>query len=114
MEKLHPVAMLLACACIIIAEQTCAQENKDLTDKAVSFPTQFLNKVNKKASTIEQRIINTSERALKQLSKQEKRLQKKLHKKDSLLAKQLFADAQTAYQSLQTQLKSKANKIATR
>jgi hypothetical protein len=114
MTQLHPIAMLLACVCIIIAEQTCAQENEGLTDKVISFPSLFLNKVSKKTSTIEHRIIYTSERALKQLSKQEKRLQKKLHKKDSLLAKQLFPDAQTAYQSLQAQLKNRTNNIASR
>src|SRR5687768_16395870 len=104
MSQLHPIAMLLACACIIIAVQTCAQDNTSLTGKVVSFPTRFLNNVNQKATRLEDNIIAKSDRALKQMAREERRLQKKLFKKDSLLAKKLFADAQTQYESLQTQL----------
>src|SRR5690349_9640321 len=100
MKTLHPIAMLLACACIIIAEQTCAQDKTNVTDKIVSFPTRFIYKVCNKTSRLEENIVTKSNKLLSQLVREEKRLQKKLHKKDSLLAKQLFPDVQTQYQAL--------------
>ncbi|MBO9205412.1 MULTISPECIES: hypothetical protein [Niastella] len=80
----------------------------------LSTPTRFIESFEKKASRIENHLINTSERALKQLSKQESRLQKKLRKKDPLLAKQLFGQSVAKYQSLQSDLTNKASKFTGR
>jgi hypothetical protein len=88
MKKLHPIVMLLAC--LFITELLTAQ---DSLNKMFSLPTWFIESINKKTSRIENHNISTSERALNQLLKQELRLQKKLHKKDTLLAKQLFDNA---------------------
>ncbi len=106
MKKLHPIAVLLVC--LIITQQLSAQ---DSLVGVIDVPGRFVDNVSKKASRIENHLISTSERALKQLSKQESRLQKKLHKKIPLLAKELFEQANGQYRSLQTELTNKASKF---
>jgi hypothetical protein len=91
--------------CIILAAPTCAQDN---------ISCAFLDKVSQKTARLEDRIVAKSQQALNKMAREEKRLQKKLHKKDALLTTQVFQDAQTQYQSLQTQITNRTNKIATR
>jgi hypothetical protein len=109
MKKLHPIAVLLVC--LIVTQSLSAQ---DSLNKVLSIPNRFIGRIDKKASRIENHLISTSERALKQLSKQESRLQKKLHKKDPLLAKQLFDHSAAQYQSLQSDITNKASKFTGR
>jgi len=112
MAKLHPIVMLMAC--LFISALLSAQDSIAFVDKALSFPTRFVDNINKKTSRLNDNLFNKSEQVLKNISKQERRLQKKVYKKDSLLAKQLFQDAKKQYQSLQSELKDKTAKITGR
>lgn len=105
MMRLNPIVMLMAC--LLIAHMSSAQDSVCLTDKVLSFPSRFLDKVNKKTSSLETAIISKSERYLKKAFKEEKRLMKKLTRKDSALANQLYKDAQSKYSTFQSQLKQK-------
>ncbi|HEV8283665.1 MAG TPA: hypothetical protein VGQ09_05105 [Chitinophagaceae bacterium] len=63
--------------------------------------------VEKKVCKLENRIIAKSEKTLRQLEKQEKRIwERQLETKDSLLAKAKLAEIETKYKSLQDQLKN--------
>lgn len=104
------MAMLLAC--LIITLHLPAQDHNNLSNKVSTFPSCFLDQISKKSSRIEDNIINKSKHALKLLGKQERRLQRKLSKKDSVLAVQLFQGAQIKYQSLQTELKNPVNQLS--
>jgi len=112
MAKLHPIVMLIAC--LFISALLSAQDSIGFVDKTLSFPTRFVDNINKKTSRLENNLLNKSEHTLRDLSKQERRLQRKVYKKDSLLAKQLFQNAEKQYQSLQSQLKDKTAKITGR
>lgn len=86
-----------------------AQDSTDPVNKILSFPTRFLERVDKRSSLIEDKLLAKSERALHQLAKEEKRLKRKVYRKDSVLAGQLFKDADTQYRSLRSKLTNKAN-----
>lgn len=109
MNKSHPVVMLLACMFII--ESTTAQDSANRVDQFISSPSRFLEYVNDKASRLENNIVKRTDKALKQLSKEERRLKKKLNRKDPVMAKQLFDNAPKQYNSLQLKITDKINKI---
>lgn len=108
MTKLHPIAMLIAC--IFIIEILSAQDSVNRPGTFLLFPTRFLERVDKKSSLIEEKILAKSERVLHQLAKEEKRLRRKVMRKNSVLARQL-KDAEGQYKSLQSKLTGKANTI---
>lgn len=101
-----PVCTLLFC---LFLTKATAQENPDLVDKITSFPSKFLDKLNKKANELEEKLIAKTEKALSRLEKQERKLQKKLAKKDSLLAAQTFGDIEGKYAALRAKLDQGAN-----
>ena len=108
---------LLVCVTLLClnSSKAAAQENPGLVEKITSFPTKFLDNLNRKANDLEEKLIAKTEKALSRLEKQERKLKKKLAKKDSLLAAQTFGDIEGKYASLRaklnqgTNLTSKAN-----
>ncbi len=72
--------------------------------RLISLPDKFFTVLDKKASSLEERLDKQTEKYLTRLQKQETRLKKKLQRKDSLLAKELFGDVGKRY----ADLKSKA------
>lgn len=92
---------------ILLVTGYCAdaqEENRSTFDKITSFPTRFLDKINKKSESIEDKLISGSEKALKRLASQEKKMKKKLARKDSSAAEQLFGDVDKRYKDLQSKL----------
>ena len=80
MNKLHPIVMLLAC--IFIIKSSIAQDSTSRADQLLSFPERFLKNVNNKASRLENNILYKTDKALKQLAKEEIRIRKKMSGKD--------------------------------
>ena len=72
------------------------QRGKTILD----LPARILNAIDKKASSIEQKLDWQTEKYLSKLKRQENRLRKKLWKKDSTLAKELFDKTDEKYNSL--------------
>ncbi|OQP64634.1 hypothetical protein [Niastella populi] len=107
MMRLNPIVMLMAC--LFIAHMSPAQDSLCLTDKVSSFPAYFLDKINKRTSGLEAAIISKTERYLKKVSKEERRLKKKLFRKDSAAASQLFPDPASQYRSFQNSITEKIN-----
>ncbi|MBO9632582.1 MAG: hypothetical protein J7578_05645 [Chitinophagaceae bacterium] len=83
-----------------------AQDGSSTLDRVASFPTRFLDKLNKKSEDIEDKLISGSEKALKRLAKQEKKMKRKLARKDSAAAEQLFGNVDERYQQLQAKLEA--------
>ena len=81
-----------------------AQEETSTVDRITSFPMRFLDKLNKKSTDLEDKLIDHSEKALKRLAKQERKMKKKLARKDSAAAEQLFGNVDERYQQLQSKL----------
>lgn len=101
-----PVCTLLFC---LFLTKATAQENPGIVEKITSFPSKFLDKLNKKANELEEKLIAKTEKALQRLEKQENKLKKKLAKKDSLLAAQTFGDIEGKYAALRAKLDQGAN-----
>jgi hypothetical protein len=75
---------------------------QDLTkvDKAISFPDKTFASLNRKTSSIEQKLDKQTDNYLNKLQKQENKLRRKLYRKDSSLAKQLFDGVDEKYAQL--------------
>lgn len=97
---------ILILICLLKGICAEAQEGSSALDKVASFPTRFLDKLNKKSEDIEDKLISGSEKALKRLAKQEKKMKRKLARKDSAAAEQLFGNVDERYQQLQAKLEA--------
>jgi hypothetical protein len=91
-----------------------AQDTTAFADKWVNLPSNFIDKVNRKASLAEKQLTNKTEKYLAKLQKQEARLKKKLAKIDSLAANNIFNDAIGQYDKFQQNLTSKTAGIASK
>lgn len=71
----------------------------------------FVKDAEKKAHSFEERIYKQSEKYLNKLYKEELRLKRKLQRKDSLAAIQIFGDLKDQYHNLQQQLQRKVSGV---
>lgn len=94
---------LLLIVILSIGSGCIAQEGSTL-DKITSFPTRFLDKLNKQSEEMEEKLIASSEKALNRMKKQEKKLKKKMARKDSAAAEQVFGNVEERYSQLQAKL----------
>lgn len=88
-----------------------SQENSTPGNKLSFFPSRFFSKLQQKAVSLEERLLAKSEKAIQKLAKQEARLKKKLARKDSLQAEEVFGDVDEKYLQLQQQLIKPVNKV---
>jgi hypothetical protein len=101
--------LFLSCVSI---EKLNAQEEEQPTNTIFQIPDKIFNAIDKKTSSVEQKLNKQTAKYLSKLQKQENKLRKKLWKKDSTLAKQLFDDAEDQYNKLKN-LSAKLNKYQT-
>jgi hypothetical protein len=87
---------------------TSAQKAKTMIGR---FSNQMLRSIELKYHRLENKLTHYSERSLQQLQKQEGKLQKKLAKKDSLAASQVFASTREKYTGILQKLKHPAAKL---
>lgn len=95
---------LLWAICFMICLPAMSQDETSVTGKILGFPSRFMDKIKKKSTELEEKLIAHSEKALKKLEKQEQKMKKKLARKDSLKAEQLFGNVEQRYQQLQDKL----------
>ena len=91
---------------------TIAQDSIPLLEKVKQLPDQFLQDVTTKAKRLEDKVMEYSEKSLAKLEKQELKLKRKLAKKDSLAAVQIFGDVKEKYKSLRGQLTKAESKLS--
>ncbi|MFT3823035.1 MAG: hypothetical protein QM731_03910 [Chitinophagaceae bacterium] len=109
---MHPKLLMGILLLILCCAQSFAQDSDPTLDRIAGFPTKFLDRINKKASRLEDDVVNNTGKYLQRLAKQEKKLQKQLAKKDSAEAARLFGDVDAKYQQLQQSLQQPAGKVA--
>lgn len=83
------------------------QETPSAVDKILSFPDKVFSRIDKKAASVEQKLTTHTETYLNKLEKQELKLKRKLWKKDSVKAKEVFGDVQGRYQQLRASVQQK-------
>jgi len=76
-------------------------DDKTTSLESINFPSSFPGRVNKRSVDLENRLTSNTEKYLRRMAKQEKRLKRKLSKVDSNAAKKLFpGDPADRYESL--------------
>jgi len=100
----------MLCLLITICSYGYSQDSSK-ADKIISIPDKVFSALDKKTSSIEQRLNKQTEKYLDKFQKRESKLRKKLWKKDSTLAKQLFDGVDEKYGELKN-LTGNVNKYA--
>jgi hypothetical protein len=98
--KFHQRSLLILFT--IFCLQSQAQD--DLT--STNIPAKYIDRVTSLTGKLQEQLTKKSEKALQKLKDWEKRSQKKLAKKDSLKAANIFGDAKEKYQRLEERLKN--------
>jgi hypothetical protein len=103
------------CLCVIICASLQAQVDSSakIIQTLNSLSTKELNAVNNRYSLLDKLIEHQTEKMLQRMQKREASLQKQMQGKDSLKAKQLFAQTQIEYQQLLIKLQSPPGKNIT-
>jgi hypothetical protein len=91
---------------ILVSQVVIAQQKQPVGDKIINFPTSFLNKVQNKYASLEDRLTKQTEKYLMRLAKREKRLKKKLAKVDSAAAEQAFGNIDAQYDNMLTAVRT--------
>ncbi len=81
-----------------MAQET--QEKEPAVDRIINFPTLFLSKIQNKYASLEDKLTKQTEKYLMRLAKREKKMKKKLAKKDSAAAEQTFGDIDAQYNKM--------------
>jgi hypothetical protein len=74
-----------------------AQDSTSFSSKVLSLPTKLFSALDKKASSLNQKLDRQTDKYLERLANKELKLKSKVWKKDSTLAKQLFPDVEGQY-----------------
>jgi hypothetical protein len=98
------IFICLFMAIILAANYSFGQVDSSL-NKAAQFPNRFFARMNGKFSNLDASLTKQSEKYLKRLAKNEKRIQERLYQLDSNKAKNLFYGTQEKYSSLQKSIK---------
>ena len=91
---------MLVAACLIV--QFCSAQDSSRIDKVISLPNKIFNVLDKKTSSIDQRLVRQTNKYIDRLQKREHKLRNKLCKKDSALARHLFGGSDAAYGKIKT------------
>ncbi|HTE28067.1 hypothetical protein [Flavitalea sp.] len=90
-------------SCMLLSLQSldvAAQEPEATGSGIFAFPGRFLAKLESKATKLESKVVSETQKSLDRLKRQEQKLKKRLMKKDSVAARELFADSERQYDEL--------------
>ena len=96
---MQKVKLLLCISCCVLFLHSKSQDTSRL-DKLISLPDKLFGALDKKTRSIEEKLIRQTDRYLDKLQRQEVKLKKKLWKKDSSRAKEIFGDIEKRYAAL--------------
>jgi len=85
LRKVILLAIFVHYATVTVCQGTAAA-----TSTLPDLPVSLFDKVSKKMQGLEEKMLEATAKTLNRLAKQEQKIRKKLYKKDSSLAKQLF------------------------
>jgi hypothetical protein len=97
----------LSCILLSLQALNLAAQGPEATGSGIfAFPDRFLAKLESKASRLEAKVVSETEKSIDRLKRQEQKLKNRLMKKDSVAAKQLFADSEKQYDELIEKMRS--------
>lgn len=94
--------LVVAVGMCLLCQTARSQDNTAAVEKIINLPASFFNKVNHKTAALEARLTRQSERYLTRLQRHEKKLHKKILKKDPLSAQRVFGPVDSLYNGLKT------------
>ncbi|HVI45517.1 MAG TPA: hypothetical protein VM802_11630 [Chitinophaga sp.] len=114
MYNLYLIIILSFANCLAFGQQSkdsIVAHAKQLPAKAEQIPGKYLSQVSQKTNQFNKQLTRRSEKALNRFLKQEKRMQEKLSKIDSLAAKNLFTRSIDSLSNMKARLKGKLGKL---
>ena len=84
----------------VLFGKICFAQDSSRLDKLISLPDKLFSSLDKKASSIQSKLTKQTENYLTKLQRQEEKLKRKLWKKDSTKAKEIFGDIDKRYEDL--------------
>jgi hypothetical protein len=96
---MHRIRLLLIPLTILLTYNAFGQDSSAI-EKVIGTPDRLLTILNRKSRSLEAGLDKQTDKYLSRLQRQEEKLKKKLWKKDSLLAKELFSDIEEKYAAL--------------
>jgi hypothetical protein len=111
----YPYVFLIIILSCILQSNISAQNIDSSMQKRISnfenIPTNLVNKIERKYSSIESSITQTELKVLNRLQKKELQLQKKLAKVDSISAKNIFGGVEAKYNSMLQKVQNPTMKL---
>ncbi|HEY1115882.1 MAG TPA: hypothetical protein VGE66_20105 [Chitinophagaceae bacterium] len=100
MPKLAICLLFLAGTILGFRAESLGQYDSSLLERSLALPDKFFSSLDRKALSVEGKLTKQTDRYLSRLQRQEEKLKKKLWRKDSTLAKQLFSGIDEQYTRL--------------
>lgn len=95
------ILLLLAFCCLVCCYKTGVSQDSTSWSKAINFPDRLLDRLDGKARNLTLALSKQTEKYLVRLASQERKLKRRLWKKDSSAAKQIFGDVDARYTAMQ-------------
>lgn len=98
---MHRLLKYLSLSCfVILAGRNSYSQDSTAFDKALSFPDKVFSALDKKASSIEEKLSKQTNKYIDKIERRELKLKRKLCRKDTVLARQLFDGLDEKYDRL--------------
>jgi len=93
-------SLVLLIMAMSYVNMVAAQENLSQNDTAINVSQRALNKIQSTTAGLDNELVKFTDRFLKRMEKQEKKIKRKLAKADSASSEKLFADADKEYSKM--------------
>ncbi|MEO5998960.1 MAG: hypothetical protein ABIN89_19475 [Chitinophagaceae bacterium] len=110
MKQFLHAFLLFAFSQFIYSQEIHAQDSTRLFNKVIHFPEKVFKSVDAKAEAINNRLMSQSTKYLRRMSNTERKMRKKISRKDSAAAEKIFGDAEKQYVLLQQKIKNVSGK----
>lgn len=98
------LALLFCLVFFILISPLHSQDASGIYNKAYSLPDKLFGAINKKSQHLQEKLDRSTQKYLRLLEKRERKLQKRLARKDSAAANEIFGNTTAIYRDLQQRM----------
>lgn len=109
----RPISLLLLLLCLHSATVMASAPGDSLLHKMLSFPDKLFGSIDNKSALYQEKLQEQTTNYLNKLAKQEKKLQRKLARKDAGAAKNVFGNIDSTYAALEKSMTESKDKATT-
>ena len=88
----------------LLSQCLSAQDSTSLYARVYQLPNKLFGSIRSKSQHLQDKLTKQTEKYLSRLQRQEKKMQRKLFKKDPVLANQVFGDVDSNYNTLRNEM----------